>query len=75
MSKGGCVFIVRIYIAALTLLFLLAALTIRGIGPLEAIVVTCPLLYLILDTGAELHDLKALEAQVLLLSENPVTPQ
>ncbi len=58
---------IRLYIAALTLLFLLVVLATRGIGTLEAVVVVCPLLYLIIDLKAELLELRQLEAKVSLL--------
>ena len=49
---------IRVYITALTLLFLLLVITNRGLGSLEAIVITCALIYLILDTRDELHSRK-----------------
>jgi hypothetical protein len=58
---------IRLYVVALTLLFLLVVLATRGIGMLEAVVVVCPLLYLILDLRAELLELRQLEAKVSLL--------
>jgi hypothetical protein len=36
----------------------------RGIGVLDAVVVVCPMLYLILDMREELQTLKLLEARV-----------
>jgi hypothetical protein len=56
-------FVIRLYITALTLVFLIAVL-IKGIGALEAIVVICPLIYMILDMREELRDLKTLDQQV-----------
>jgi hypothetical protein len=50
---------IRIYISALTLFFLIVVIANRGLGLLEAIVVTCAILYLILDVRTELHELKA----------------
>lgn len=50
---------IRLYIFALTLLFLSLVIAIRGLGILEAIVVTCAILYLILDVKIDLHELKA----------------
>lgn len=47
--------LIRVYIAALTLIFLLLVIANRSIGMLEGIVVTCALIYLILDTRDELH--------------------
>lgn len=44
----------RIYISALTLSFLVLVITTRGVGMLEAIVITSALIYLILDTRDEL---------------------
>lgn len=50
---------IRLYISALTLVFLFAVLANRGLGILEGIVVTCAVLYLILDVRTELQELKA----------------
>lgn len=61
-------FVVRLYVTALTLMFLVCALLTRGIGTLEGVITVCPMLYLILDMRAELSDLKLLEAKVLSLS-------
>ena len=65
--------LIRLYITALTLvLFILVMM--KGLGVLEAIVVVCPLIYMILDMREELRDLKALEAQVSsLLSRSRAT--
>ena len=49
---------IRIYISALTFLFLLLVTTTHGFGTLQAIVITCALVYLILDTRDELHSRK-----------------
>lgn len=49
---------IRVYISALTLLFLLLVIPTRGLGTLEAIVITCALIYLILDTRDELQSRK-----------------
>lgn len=57
-------FAIRLYIAALTLTFLLAAVLTIGIGVLEATVVVCPLLYMILDIREERQNLRLLEARV-----------
>lgn len=63
---------IRLYISALTLFFLIAVIANRGLGVLEAIVITCAIVYLILDVRAELQDLKSelsmLEQQVSKLS-------
>jgi hypothetical protein len=45
-------------------MFLLVVLATRGIGPLEALVIVCPLLYLIADLREELRELRQLEAKV-----------
>ena len=50
---------IRLYISALTLFFLLVVIANRGLGILEAIVVTCALVYLILDVRAELQELQS----------------
>jgi hypothetical protein len=63
-------FAVRLSIAALTLIFLMLALATRDIGLLDAIVIICPLLYLILDMREELHSLKFLEERVSSLLNN-----
>ena len=60
--------VLRLYVTALTLLFLTAVLTTRAIGPLEAVVIAGPLLYLILDVREELVKLRQLEARISLLS-------
>lgn len=51
--------ITRLYISALTLFFLVLVIANRGLGILEAIVVTCAILYLILDARTELKELKS----------------
>jgi len=53
------IFIIRLYIFALTFLFLLLVITNRGLGILEAVVITCSIVYLILDTRSDLHLLKS----------------
>lgn len=58
----------RVYVSELILAFLLSAVTTRGIGMLEGIVIVCALLYMILDIRAELRDLAQLEARVSSLS-------
>jgi len=57
-------FAIRIYISALTLLFLFLVIANRGLGILEAVVITCALIYLIIDARDELQKLK-LELQCL----------
>jgi 4-amino-4-deoxy-L-arabinose transferase-like glycosyltransferase len=67
MKLGGVMFGIRVYISALTLIFLLLALTIRDVGLLDAIVVTCTLLYLIIDMREELQSLRLIEDQISFL--------
>jgi hypothetical protein len=50
---------IRLYISALTLFFLVLVIANRGLGILEAIVITSAILYLILDARTELQELKS----------------
>lgn len=50
---------IRLYISALTLVFLILVITHRGLGILEAIVITCAIIYLIIDVRTDLQMLKA----------------
>jgi len=50
---------IRLYIAALTLVFLFLVIAHRGLGILEAIVITSAIIYLILDVKTDLQMLKA----------------
>ncbi len=56
---------IRLYLSALTLVFLFLAWMSEGVSVLEAIVIVCSLSYLILDTRESLllvkEELKALE--------------
>lgn len=65
---------IRLYVSALTSLFLFLVIANRGLGILEAIVITCAVLYLILDVRTdlqasrnELRLLKELEKQLSVL--------
>ena len=65
---------IRLYICALTSLFLILVIANRGLGILEAVVITCAVVYLILDVRTDLQSLKTelrwlkeLEKQVSLL--------
>lgn len=49
---------IRLYISALTLVFLFLSIAIRGLGFLQAVVITCAILYLILDVRTDLQALK-----------------
>ena len=62
---------IRLYLSALTLVFLLAASLSRSVSALEGIVVTCALVYLILDareylqvTKEKLNALEQLEEKL-----------
>ncbi len=59
---------VRLFIAALTLILAVLLAFTRDIGPIEAIVVVCPLIYLILDVRDELQEIRKLELQASALS-------
>ena len=49
---------IRLYISALTLIFLTVVIAHGGLGILEGIVITCALLYLILDVRSDLQSHK-----------------
>lgn len=49
---------IRLYISALTFIFLVLVAMNRGLGVVEAIVITCALIYLILDARDELETVK-----------------
>ena len=49
---------IRIYISALTLMFLLLVIANRGLGILEGVVITCAIVYLILDVRTDLQSRK-----------------
>ena len=57
---------IRLYVSALTLLFMFLVIPNRGLGILEAIIITCAIIYLILDVRT---DLQALKNEVRLLQE------
>ena len=57
---------IRLYVSALTILFLFLVIAHRGLGILEAIVIACSIIYLILDVRTDLQDLKN---EVRLLQE------
>jgi hypothetical protein len=56
---------IRLYLSALTLVFLIASSLHRGVNALEGIVITCALIYLILEARENLllvkTDLRTLE--------------
>ena len=49
---------IRLYISALTLIFLFVVITNRSLGVLTGIVITCAIVYLIIDARDELKLLK-----------------
>ena len=49
---------IRLYLSALTFVFLFLTWLSRGLGALDVIVVTCALVYLILDTRERLRLVK-----------------
>lgn len=59
-------FLLRTYVSILTLTYFLVTLQAQAIGILEATVVICPLLFMILDMKEELRVLRLLEARVCL---------
>jgi len=56
---------IRLYVCALTIAFLVLVTMNRGIGVLEGVVITCAIVYLILDVRADLivvkNELRQLE--------------
>jgi hypothetical membrane protein len=65
-SNQIAMLIIRLYICALTFLFLFLVIANRGLGILEAVVISCALVYLILDVRT---DLQALKTELRLLKE------
>jgi len=63
---------IRLYISALTLIFLVLVITHRGLGFLEGVVITCAIIYLILDVRTDLQMLKA-EFRLLQLLEQRIS--
>lgn len=57
---------IRLYISALTILFTALVVANRGLGILEAVVITCALVYLIIDTRI---DLQSVKGELVLLKE------
>lgn len=57
---------IRLYISALTIIFLVLVIASRGLGVLEGVVITCAVVYLILDIRT---DLQARKGELLLLQE------
>ena len=63
---------IRLYISTLTLVFLFLVITHRGLGVLEAVVITCAIIYLILDVRTDLQMLKA-EFRLLQVLEQRIS--
>ena len=49
---------IRLYISALTLVFLFLVIVNRDLGILQAVVISCAMVYLILDVRMDLQSLK-----------------
>jgi hypothetical protein len=67
-ESGGSMIVIRLYVAALTVVFLFASVMTTGVGVLHAMVLVCAVLYSILDFRHELNDLRQMETQVSSLS-------
>lgn len=63
---------IRLYISGLTLIFLTVVIANRGLGILEGVVITCALLYLILDVRSDLQSRK-IEFRLLQELEQHIT--
>lgn len=63
--------VIRLYLTALTCVFFLAVVMTIGIGVLEATVMTCVPLLLILDMRDELRIVRLLEKRIADLSASP----
>ena len=57
---------IKLYIFALTLLFLVLVIASRSLGVLEAIVISCATVYLIIDAQSEL---KMVQAELKILKD------
>jgi hypothetical protein len=57
---------IRLYIFALTLSFLILVIASRSLGVLEAVVICCAILYLIIDAKSEL---KMVQAELKILTD------
>jgi hypothetical protein len=63
---------IRLYVCALTSLFLVLVIANQGLGILEAIVITCAIIYLILDVRTDLLTSKT-ELQLLQELEHRIS--
>ena len=59
------VFFIRLYISGLTLIFLLASLLTSNLKFLQGVIITCSLLFLILDTRIDFQELKQIKSELL----------
>ena len=73
-KSGEAMLAIRLYVCALTAVFLVLVTMNGGVGILEGLVITCAILYLILDARtelkerqADLHQLEQLEQQLAVL--------
>lgn len=57
----------RLFIALLTLVYLLLSIFAQEIGALQGIIISCALLFLILDIRQDTDDIRKLEAQIASL--------
>lgn len=68
MSVRSCLYVgrsreydmlaIKLYISALAILFLALVIVSRGLGILEATIITCAILFLIIDSRTDLQTLK-----------------
>ena len=63
---------IRLYISALTLFFLSLVIVNRGLGILEGVVITCAIVYLIIDVRIDLQSHK-LEFRLLQQLEQRIS--
>ena len=65
-NLGEIMLAIRLYVCALAFLFLFLVIANRGLGILEAIVISCAIIYLIIDVRI---DLQASRGELQLLQE------
>jgi hypothetical protein len=65
-KSGEMMLAIRLYVCALTVTFLVLVTMDRGIGFLEGVVITCAIVYVILDVRA---DLKTNQAELQQLEQ------
>jgi hypothetical protein len=58
------VFFSRLYISGLTLIFLLASLLTGNLKFLQGVIITCSLLFLILDTRVDFLELRQIKSDL-----------